>query len=357
MPVLAYLMNGFRDKPENVATQALFHIVQSSVPARDGLSRLISAFGISRRDISYVCQERTENVGQPDIVGRDENGQVVLMIEAKFWAGLTANQPVGYLNHINPSGLLLFVSPEVRLQELWSQLLLRMRNRGPTTEGREGLGRTATVSDRSVALISWRRLLDALKESVKEAGDRVADSDLQQLSGLCDQMDTEAFFPLRQEEISDVGHAKRLLHYCELVDAIAELARQRAIVRKLATRGTGRYYSVDLRFGELQVILSYSAEVWLKWGISPLWLSASFDWKDNKPFTAPERAQIKSAFSIADPSGGPLREADEQFMIPILLQAGVSKDEIVEDSVRQLGMLTESLVRSTGNALRFSGSP
>src|SRR6202011_647329 len=106
----------------------LFHILQTSGPARDGLSRLISGLGSFGRDIKYACQERTENAGQPDIMGRDENGRVVLIIEAKFWASLTANQPVEYLQHINSSGLLLFISPEVRLQELWSQLLLRARD-------------------------------------------------------------------------------------------------------------------------------------------------------------------------------------------------------------------------------------
>jgi hypothetical protein len=102
-------------------------------------------------------------------------------------AGLTANQPVQYLELMNPSGLLLFVSPHVRLQELWSELL---RSCGMTSEGRQGFGQfTTTVGDRTMALISWRRLLDTLKESAKQVNDRVAESDLQQLWDFCEQMD------------------------------------------------------------------------------------------------------------------------------------------------------------------------
>ncbi|MGA2154544.1 MAG: hypothetical protein ABSH37_09015 [Bryobacteraceae bacterium] len=239
--------------------------------ADDGMSHVISAFGSFGRDIRYASQERTEAAGQPDITGRDENGNVVLVVEVKFWAGLTDNQPAQYLQIVKPAGLLLVVSPEVRLQELWCQLILRARNCGVTTEAGHGFEKfAATVDGRTMALISWRRLLDALAESAKEAGDRIAGSDLQQLSALCEQMDTEAFVPLRQEEICDVGHAKRSLQYCELVDAIAEVAKHKGCRIFRPSAGFG-YYGVDLRFGELRAYLAFSPRYWLTWGISPLW--------------------------------------------------------------------------------------
>jgi hypothetical protein len=85
MPVLAHLMSAFRDKPENIATAALVHILRTSKSASDGMSRLLSGWGTFGLDMKYAPQERTENAGQPDITGRDENGNVVLIIEAKFW--------------------------------------------------------------------------------------------------------------------------------------------------------------------------------------------------------------------------------------------------------------------------------
>jgi hypothetical protein len=352
MPILAHLMNSFRDKPENVATAALVHILQTSKSASDGMSRLISAFGSFPRDIRYRGQERTEAAGQPDITGRDENRNMVIVVEAKFWAGLTDNQPVEYLQLVGPAGLLLFVSPEVRLQVLWSELT---RRAGVTSAGLKGPEKFAvTVNDRTMALISWRRFLAALAESAREAADRVADSDLQQLWALCEQMDTEAFVPLRLEEICDVGQAKRSLQYCELVDAIGELGKHWGCRRPRSSAGAG-YYGVDLWFGELRAYLAYSATYWLRWGTSPLWLQVSFDWNDNKPFKGQERAQIKAAFSNADPTGGPLREdGDSTFSIPVRLQPGVSKEEIVEDAVRQLERVGACLAQTTGNAIRFS---
>ena len=354
MPVLAHLLSRFRDKPENVATAALFHILQTSAAARTGMLRLLAGLGGHTLDVKYACQERTENAGQPDLVGRDESGNVVLVVEAKFWAGFTANQPVEYLQHIYPSGLLLFISPEVRLQELWSQLLLRVRSHGLTSEPQQGLERIAKVSDRTLALVSWRRMLSALMESVNAVGDGPAQSDLQQLSGLCDQMDTEAFFPLREEELSDVAHAKRSLHYSELIDAIADQAKRSSICRKLRPSASSGYYGVDLRFGDLQMYLGYTPYYWAKWGITPIWLQSNFTWAPNKQFDPNERTKIKAAFSIADPTGAPLREDDSAFFIPIWLQTGVSKEEIVEYAVQQLKRVGTSLAQSTGNAIRFS---
>ena len=60
---------------------------------------------------------------RPDLVGRTEHGEELLLIEAKFWAGLTEHQPITYLQRLPPGGALLFVVPEARLPSIWNELL------------------------------------------------------------------------------------------------------------------------------------------------------------------------------------------------------------------------------------------
>ena len=48
---------------------------------------------------------------------KNENGKAII-IEGKFWANLTHNQPVNYLKEIANDGKILFLAPEKRLISL-----------------------------------------------------------------------------------------------------------------------------------------------------------------------------------------------------------------------------------------------
>ena len=91
--LLAKLAPLFRAQTENLAVEALGHILSGSKPARRAVSDVLRAGGA---DIGQVVQVRTQATGKdgarPDLVGFDERGAKRLLIEAKFWAGLTDNQ-------------------------------------------------------------------------------------------------------------------------------------------------------------------------------------------------------------------------------------------------------------------------
>ena len=51
---------------------------------------------------------------RPDLVGLDRTmGKECVLIEAKFWAGLTDRQPKAYLDRLDPGKALLFVAPGI----------------------------------------------------------------------------------------------------------------------------------------------------------------------------------------------------------------------------------------------------
>ena len=81
-----------------------------------------------------VIGEKNDRV---DLVGFDEHGDESALIEVKFWAGLTDNQPVTYLERLRTDdkpAVLLFVAPRARLETLWPEVLRRAEKGGIQSE-------------------------------------------------------------------------------------------------------------------------------------------------------------------------------------------------------------------------------
>lgn len=91
--LLAHLSGTFSYHPEVVATE-VGHILSSSEPARRALETFLQAYGLDIENISLVHTEVTGDEGErPDLVCSDHGRRERILIEAKFWAGLTVNQP------------------------------------------------------------------------------------------------------------------------------------------------------------------------------------------------------------------------------------------------------------------------
>ena len=85
--LLAHLTKNFAPHPENIATEALGHILAHSASARRGLSSILSGTGIEE-DLSYRTQQAEgDALARPDLTGRDTQGRNIVLVEAKFWAG------------------------------------------------------------------------------------------------------------------------------------------------------------------------------------------------------------------------------------------------------------------------------
>ena len=83
---------------EYLATEAFTYILQKGSNARKAFLRTLRDYRPSiPEDLRFIGQDREESGGIPDVVGFDTKGTRFLIIEAKFWAGLTERQPVKYL--------------------------------------------------------------------------------------------------------------------------------------------------------------------------------------------------------------------------------------------------------------------
>jgi len=130
--LLAHLTKNFAPHPENVATEALGHILAHSASARNGLTSILSGTGISE-NLSYRTQQAEgDSLARPDLTGRDDQGRNVVLIEAKFWAGLTDNQPNTYIAMLadDVPSTLCFLIPQERMTSLWPEVCSRASDTG-----------------------------------------------------------------------------------------------------------------------------------------------------------------------------------------------------------------------------------
>ena len=121
---------------EDVATDALAYVLESSDAARRGMTKLIRGITPDLPSLRFQAQQ-VEGAIRPDLWGFADN-EARVFIENKFWAGLTDNQPTSCLQqlaaHRQPT-LLLVVAPAARERTLWRELLRRLDADGiPVTE-------------------------------------------------------------------------------------------------------------------------------------------------------------------------------------------------------------------------------
>jgi hypothetical protein len=199
-------------------------------------------------DLTFHSQVGDLQSGRPDLVATDDLGSERLIIEAKFWANLTGNQPSAYLTRLAPAqpSLLLVVAPQVRLATLWTDLLANLTSPGAwaAIEG------TATVpsapSDTPpatgryvrrlpnmhvLALASWRAVLDAVDERLHAAGEMARAADLAQLRALTERMDQRAFIPLRAEDL-DTRNGRQVRSVALLVDRLRDGLKEGDLVER-----------------------------------------------------------------------------------------------------------------------------
>ena len=191
------------NRTEEIVIHALGHLLNGSEASREALQNFLLTLGTDVGRISRVSTQYTGRRpgGKPDLVGQDSAGEERLLIEAKFDAPLTLNQPVEYLRRLKPEqpSVLLFVATPDRLNSLWEELRQRV-------EAEKCLGdlenehkepeilRGNVGENRNLILTSWRFLLDNIATQASSVAAQTV-NDVHQLQGLVER---RSFEPLRQ---------------------------------------------------------------------------------------------------------------------------------------------------------------
>jgi hypothetical protein len=341
--ILAHLAFRLTSQTENLATEALLHVLRSSPAAHSAFVDLArAAAGGPALDVVSFRSQGGDAADQsiPDLVGVNAVGVQVLLVENKFWAGLTGNQPVRYLERLPVGGgVLLFVAPERRLSQLWGELRTRCRDErvvlGPT-EG-EGEGRFAIVAGgRVLAVTSWRAVIRQLLTRVEAAGEVSIANDLLQLQGLCDAMDSQAFLPLTSEELTGTL-GLRVVQFSELVDGIVPTLLGEGLATKEGLRATGSrgYYGHYLWVHGYGCLLAFSANRWAQFGITPIWLRITSRSWDPLPTLGPALQTLLPDMNVIQHEDGTL--------VAIRLMTGMGREAVIKRALEQLRQVIGAL--------------
>ena len=125
---MGHLITRFSKHPENLAVEALSYILEKSPPASHALLRLLGDAGIALpANMRFRAQATGDDDARPDLEGRDDETGAMVVLEAKFWAGLTGNQPTTYIRRLPSSvpSVLAFIVPARRFASIWPELVAR----------------------------------------------------------------------------------------------------------------------------------------------------------------------------------------------------------------------------------------
>ncbi len=232
--LLAFLYPRIKGSQEDIATLSLNYILGQSEILRSAFTRLLSErLHLDYEPLAYSTQVVGEQKERPDIVGSGD-GKERIIIEAKFFAALTENQPGSYLARLKNQGGLIFICPESRRIGLWNHLL--------DLVGQQDNGECwVDISGTHMAIISWDDVFDKL-QSVANSDDPETKENLHQLIGFCKEMEDSSFIPFKPEDYGpDI--AKSIDRYYILGDTVADqlLNRKDVTAHKKGLRATPQW--------------------------------------------------------------------------------------------------------------------
>lgn len=341
--LFAHIIPRLTDRSEDIAVEALGYILSQSIASRRALETLVAAGGA---EVTSITGVRTQVAGAdgatPDLSCLDEQDVESVLIEAKFWAGLTDNQPNTYLARLpkdRPSSL-LFVAPAQRLETLWPEILRRAQAKYQFDSIREtGDLRSAVIagSQRRLMLASWRALLERMAVSASDADETATVANIRQLRGLAERMDADAFLPLRSVELGP-EIPRRMEGLRQLVADASERALGR---RWLNTRGglswsarhtgSGRYMRLANEEAGAIAWFGIDTERWAKYRGTPLWLQLH----DLHQLDIDEVRRRLEPLKSSDQNAGLLEIGGNRF-IPIDLPTGVEREKVVDAVAERL---------------------
>jgi hypothetical protein len=330
--LLAHLSYRLTTQHEVIVTEGLTYILQQSSICRKALHDIVLSFECELPETLRFYSELTgENLERPDVVGLADDGQERFIIEGKFEAGLTDNQPNNYLTRLLPEndGMLLFAVPELRVENLWRELLDRAGQKFSLSNQRDLSDGSKSVdinTHHKLGIISWENVLNGLLHPAQRQSDQIA-GDILQLLSLCNRIEGESFNPISSEELTSKNLPKRHRDFCNLVDAITEKLLEANLISLKGLRATPQReaYTRYFRYGDdkskiiASIKLDYSA--WLETELSPLWLEC---WPDSHE----NMGNICKQYAIKE--GITLLENKSTYLLPFHVEPLAEFNEIVD---------------------------
>ena len=275
--LLGQFYNRIRGSQEDIASEGLVYILKQSLESRKVINQIVKAnTNLTFSDLSFQTQNVGKDLERPDISGKDENGNEVLLIEAKFWASLTHNQPNGYLKRLKDNTVLIFLVPTLRTRTVFEEVKSRILEENQDLEiDTENLKILIKSSNKHIFIKSWNEVLNSIKSKIEQTNNINLLSDLNQIIGLCETIDQNSFQPITDEDLSP-KIPKNINSYYEIIDKVVDELKNRnkgistkGLVKTPQRYGYHRYFATQ----ELGMNFALKLDLWEKCADTPFWLS------------------------------------------------------------------------------------
>ena len=347
--LLAHLAWMLSSRHEDVAVEALGYILKSG-SARRVVKDLVNGGGADTGEIvSVLTQVGGEEGTRPDLVGYDRSGNESLIIEAKFWAGLTSNQPNAYLRRLQSDKALLFVVPASRIETLWTELRRLAGTDGSIRILVNTQFKSASISGEDfgrkyLMLTSWPDLLNRMEN----AGDSDMLDEIRQLKGFVNRIDESGFPPLSPEELAP-GFPRRLNGLRQLVDdatarsvedgsasidGLRITPQYRGYGRYIRITGTGTWFGID-------------TNRWARgdYPDTPLWLIFE-QWTESNSVPIDRTREALRPFMHKDPPE--CFDVGSAVLVPIPLPTEVEYDKVIDAVSKKISAVAELIRNDAG---------
>ncbi len=333
--LLSHLAHTLAPKPEEIATRSLAYFLNATAELPRAMWSILHGDqefgwgGVTRYQAEYNFPNEG---GRVDVAGIGADGTPVLL-EGKFWAGLTDNQPEGYLANLRPGQDLVFVVPRARV------LLLANKLGFPESVSRNEQVGTTNAQGKNVHILSWQVVLRTFKHALPATQDSLR-AELDQLLGLCERMDQEGFLPLSMTDLDPII-GRKVYQMSTLVDKVADyLKSKRDSLLCKPTKddkwGGAGFNGRTMRVRDRGVWfnLYFTAFKWhtVKIAGSPYWVDV------NVPESGRER---DSMVAYLESCGGSFIDRKNHMAVPVPMQGLIGLEE--SETIRGFADFLESL--------------
>ena len=302
--LLAHIASNFISEYENVANSSIAYLLNEYTSPREALKNIL---GLDEVPTHYITELSTKSNGRPDVTGLDINGNKAVIIEGKFWANLTENQPNNYLKELTDTGKLLFFAPDKRVNSLELEISSRLNQ-----------------EDGRIIVYSWNNFLDLVEVENNKNHNAYLASDLNQLKELCQRMDTEGMPPLSMSDLAPMN-GRISSHFSDVIDECQPILKKWKHSDFKGTKKTSSKYGHGFYFCayDFTCLLCFDSSEWFRKDChTPIWL---YIW-DSKWKKSEKIIRVLKNFDIKN-------SYDDAY--GIVLQTGMDKNQVVNHIVNK----------------------
>lgn len=338
--LLGQFYTRIKGSQEDIASEGLAYILQRSASARQALNRVFKVeSGLTFEKINYITQNIGDKLERPDISGINNEGKEVIIVEAKFWASLTENQPIEYLRRLGKDSILMFICPTLRVRPIFDELHMRLLKAGINFQINKS--KNSFILDDNIILVvkTWKQILETIRLELVQDNQQELLSDLDQIRGLCETIDNNSFLPYQSEDFAP-AIAKKINSYYDLTDKVIDELKLRKLADTTNLNATPQRYGYTRYFKifNMGVSLNLRFDLWERVADTPFWLLVKDD-TSKKYWIQTESVKVKLK-NLATKNSIIYHETNRrELYLPIFPLIDKTEDLVVND-------ISENIIKS-----------